>query len=315
MSSSAPGSARAPAASDVVTGVALACFATSIGGVTVVLTRLIIDETGPLSLTFLRYGIAALVLAGFLAVGPKPPRIAPRDFAIIAVIAIFMFTGFPYFMARALEDTTAARGALLFATAPVMTILTGAVFRVERLTAIKLAAVFLAISGTVLALSESAGDIAPNALRGDFFMFLGLASSTAFNVFSGRYLARYGTLYITTLMIFIGVLVLFVLALIFEAPFSGSLDFDLRGWTVILVLAIPGAALMIYSWSRALRLIPPTQATITVGLNPLTAILLSAWVLSEPVSPRAIGGFVLVVAAIVLANRRPRKGGGKRAPR
>ena len=75
----------------------------------------------------------------------------------------------------------------------------------------------------------------------------------------------------------------------------------------MLALAIPGAALMTFMYGKALELITPMNAAITVGLNPLTAILLGAVVLSEPVTVRVLAGFVLIVVGILLANWRPRR--------
>ena len=60
---------------------------------------------------------------------------------------------------------------------------------------------------------------------------------------------------------------------------------------------------MFIAWGRALQMISPTQAAIATGLNPVTAILLGAWLLAEPVSLRLLGGFVLVLTAIVLSTR------------
>ena len=82
---------------------------------TVALTRLIIDQTDPLSLSFFRYGIAALVLLGIMVAGRGIVRMTRRDTMMISLLGVFMYAAFPYCMARALEDTTAARGALLFA--------------------------------------------------------------------------------------------------------------------------------------------------------------------------------------------------------
>ena len=60
---------------------------------------------------------------------------------------------------------------------------------------------------------------------------------------------------------------------------------------------------MFLAWGRALQMISPTQATIAVGFNPVTAILLGAWLLSEPVSYRLLIGFILVVIAIFISAR------------
>lgn len=296
-----------PALRATISGVALASLSTSLGGVTVVLTRFVIAETDALTLAFVRYGIAALFLAAILLATTRIPRIARRDLIVISLLGIVMFTGFPFFMARALEDTTAARGALLFASMPLITILLGALFRVEALTRMKVLAVAVAMIGAATALGERVGPAAPDALRGDVLMFVAVLIASVYNVFSRRYLIRYGALTITVWTMLLGALVLMALAFSVGGAATGALDFSLQGWLIMLALAIPGAALMTFTYSKALQLITPMSAAITVGLNPLTAILLGAVVLAEPVTLPVLAGFVLIVAGIVLANWRLRE--------
>jgi drug/metabolite transporter (DMT)-like permease len=287
-------------------GVLFACMATSLGGMTVALTRLIIHQSDPLSLTFVRYGLGTMVLLLFLLPSLRFRMFLLRDLLWMTLLGAVMFAAFPYFMARALEDTTAARGALLFSTMPLITMALAATFKIERMTAQKGFSVALAIAGAALALSESTERIAPNALRGDFYMFLATLCACSFNIFSQRFMTRYGNMRVLVYTMFAGIMLLFVLALAFGQPFSGSLDFDASGWFIVFMLAIPGCALMMYTWSRALQLISPTQVAITVGLNPLTAIALGAWLMAEPVSWQVMAGFLLIAAAIVLANLRRR---------
>jgi drug/metabolite transporter (DMT)-like permease len=292
----------------LVIGFFWASVSTIIGGMTVALTRLIIDQSDPLSLAFLRYGLGGLVVAGILVMTKKPPKIREGDWLPIIGLGIVMFAAFPYFMAKSLEDTTAARGALLFAAMPLITIFLGAIFKVEKLTVTKSIAVIIAMIGTAIALGENIDEIAPNALTGDAFMFLGMASVSVFNVFSKKYLMHYGNLAVMTYTLFFGVITLFILAIFFGKPFSGSISFDLEGWFVIALLAVPGGAVMFLTWGRALQMISPTQAAIATGFNPVTAILLGAWLLSEPVSLRLLCGFALILVAILVSaksNRLP----------
>ncbi len=299
-------SVSSPALKTVLWGVFWASLSTSLGGMTVVFTRLIIEESDPLSLAFVRYGIAALIFLGVLLVQNRIPTFERRDMLFLTFIGTFMFAAFPFFMAKALEDTTAARGALIFSAMPLITICLASIARIEKLTAQKMLAVLVAIAGAAIALGENVDQIAPHALRGDVFMFLGMLSVSLFNVFSGKYLVRYGNLPVMTYSMFVGVLILLLLALIFGKPFSGSLTFDEWGWFIVFILAAPGGALMIFAWGQALRIITPTQATITIGFNPVTAILLAAWLLSEPITINVLLGFVLIFSAIVLASYRPR---------
>ena len=292
-----------PSTRILILGFFYASLSTTIGGMTVALTRLIIDQTDPLSLAALRYGLGGLVLAGILYFTRKPPKIQTGDWLAIIGLGIIMFAIFPYCMAKSLEDTTAARGGLLFAAMPLITILLAAIFKVEKLTVTKSIAVLIAILGTAIALGENVDSIAPNALTGDAFMLLGMCAVSIFNVFSRKYLKRYGNLALMTYSLFFGVVILSFLAIIFGKPFEGSLSFDFDGWFIIILLAIPGGAVMFLAWGRALQMISPTQAAIATGLNPVTAILLGAWLLAEPVSLRLLGGFALVLVAILVSTQ------------
>ena len=68
------------------------------------------------------------------------------------------------------------------------------------------------------------------------------------------------------------------------------------------MLAVPGGALMMYSWGRALLIITPTQAAILLGFNPLTAMFLGFLLIEEEVTVRFLAGFILVVSAVVFSN-------------
>ena len=290
--------------------VSLACFSTMLGGMTVALTRLVISETEPLSLAFIRYGIAALILlAYFLFTRKMIPRVAKPDIWVLIVLGIFMFTLFPFLMAKALVDTSAAHGGLIFSTMPLITMIISVTFGVEAINRYKVASVAIAILGTILALDTSTETYKEATLWGDIYMFLGITSASIFNVFSKKYLILYGYLFVITFTLFIGVAGLFVLALIFESPLSGSLDFSATGWLLVLILAIPGGTLMVTLWGKVLQMISPTQAAITIGFNPLTAIVLGAWFLSEGVSGLLFVGLILILVAIMVASYNPRPAG------
>jgi drug/metabolite transporter (DMT)-like permease len=73
------------------------------------------------------------------------------------------------------------------------------------------------------------------------------------------------------------------------------------------MLVIPGGVLMMYCWGNALQLISPTQAAISLGFNPLSAILLGSFILNEEITLKLIVGFLSIIIAITLANWRIKK--------
>lgn len=285
-------------------GVALISGAASIGGVTVVFTRYVIPETDAFTLAHVRYGLAALCLIALATSQRRKFRTDPRDRPALLLLAVMFYGAFPYCFARALADTTAARGALVYATMPLVTMVLGAVFRIERVTAWKIAAVAFAVTGVWIAVGIGSPAEAPNALRGDIIMFVATSISASYVVFAKRYVARYDGQAMTAWQMLIGSLALAPVAMIFGEPFSGSLDISLGGWLVIAALVVPGGAMMQMMFIKGLSYASPTQAAVAVGFNPMVAILLGAVTLSEPVTWRNMAGFALIVVAIFCANRR-----------
>ena len=70
----------------------------------------------------------------------------------------------------------------------------------------------------------------------------------------------------------------------------------------IFMLTVPGGVLMMFLWGKALQLISPTQASITLGLNPLSATILGHFILDEVVSSRIIIAIFIILIAIVISK-------------
>jgi drug/metabolite transporter (DMT)-like permease len=96
---------------------------------------------------------------------------------------------------------------------------------------------------------------------------------------------------------------LFCVAVVLGEPFSGSLDFSLSGWGAFLFLAVPGGAFMMWCFIKGFQMVTPVQAAVSVGFNPLTAIFFGAWLVGEAISTGSVIGFVLIVLAVLCANK------------
>ncbi len=284
-------------------GMTLVCSAASIGGLTVVMTRFVVPETDPFTLASVRYLIASACLLLLVAYQGRRFRVDPRDRLGLIVLALIFFAAFPYCFARALEDTTSARGALIYACMPLVTMFLAAIFRIERITSWKFFAVLFAIAGVWSAIGFDV-DAPPNAIRGDVIMAMGTAFSAAYTAFAKRYVMKYDGVAMTAWSMLLGSSALFGIAMVFGTPFSGSLDLSLKGWGALLFLALPGGALMMWCFISGFRLVTPTQAAIAVGCNPLTAILFAAWILLEPIGWSSAVGFALVTMAVLCANKK-----------
>ena len=291
-----------PSVRVMLTGIFFASLSACLGGTTFVFTRMVLPQTDPATLSFLRYGLIGLILFAFSAKKVLRISMIKRDLTGIIIIGLGMFAVFPFFMAFGLSYTTAARGGLLYATMPLATMVIASLFKIERLTWAKISSVILAMAGVVTAIGTKVSPDNLDLLKGDALVMMGVLGAAIFTVFSGKYMVKYGNLPVMVFSAISGVSATFVLSLFIGAPLDGSLTFDGFGWFAIFMLAVPGGALMMYSWGRALMIITPTQAAISLGFNPLTAMLLGALLIGEEITVQFIAGFIMVVSAVVLSN-------------
>ncbi|MGQ0674723.1 MAG: DMT family transporter [Rhodospirillales bacterium] len=285
-------------------GMASASVSALLGGSAVAFTRLAVHDVDPLAVATIRYGICALCLLPLLFV-LRLPR-GRRNWPMIALLALVFFVLFPLLFTQALVHTTAARGGLALATMPIQTMLLAAALRVERLTPRKLLGVALAFAGVTLALWQSLGAAVPDqAWRGDLLMAATGFFGACFNVAARVYLQRVPALLFTAGGSLLGA---GVLALALIAAGGGLLPAAPPAtWWALVYLGVFGGALTFVLWNHALARTSPTRVAVAVGLNPVSAMLLGAVFLDEPITPALVADLAAVLTGIALVSLPGRK--------
>ena len=279
-----------------------ASLSAMLGGSTFVFTRYVVDSIDPYTLSFLRYGLTGLILFLLSISVYMNKKFAKADLIPMCFLGLAMITLFPNFMALGLEHTTAARAGLLYATMPLCTIIIAYFFNIEKITLNKSLAVLLAILGVSFCMSERVDNNFHDTLKGDFLMMIGVLSASCFTVFSGKYLKKYGNIPVMIFVILIGTILNLIISMIFGNSIISLLEINKFEAAALLMLIIPGGVVMMYCWGKALQLISPTQAAISLGFNPLTAILLGSIILNEEITFKLGVGFISILMAIILAN-------------
>ena len=278
-----------------------------LGGSTFVFTRYVVDSIDPFTLSFVRYGLTGLILFLITISAFIKKKFDKTDLLPMSFLGLSMITLFPNFMALGLEYTTAARAGLLYATMPLCTIIIAYFFKIEKITINKSLAVLIAIAGVTFCMSEKVDSNFNQTLKGDFLMMIGVLAASCFTVFSGKYLKKYGNIPVMIYVIFIGTLINFSLSISFGSIYESFYQINEFELAALGMLIIPGGVLMMYCWGKALQIISPTQAAISLGFNPLSAILLGSIILNEQITFRLIVGFISIIIAIILVNWKVKK--------
>jgi drug/metabolite transporter (DMT)-like permease len=261
----------------------------------------VIGEIDPVALAFYRYLIAIVCLT------PLLPAIWPRsalpvaEVAKIALLGVLFFGFFPWAFSAALQETTAARGAVSLATIPVQTLLVAAAFGRERLSVPKVVGACLAFAGVAVVFGPAALASGRNHLLGDSLMLLGAFAAALYSVFGRPVFGRHGPMLVMTLAMGFGVTALAPLALAGGA-LAALRGLSPQGWLALVFLGTVGGAMQFALFTWALRWLAPSRAVLYLALNPISAVLLAMALLSEPVTPALLVGLLLVLAAIAVAN-------------
>ena len=282
-------------------GVSAAILWSALGGTSIVATRYVVGATDPLTLGAFRCGIgfAFLVLIALVQGGSWPQR---KDWLAVAGLGLVWFGLFPILFNASLMYTTAARGALALATAPLLTLIVSAMFGAEALTGRKLVGVLVAMVGVAIALLArlSDGPGTQGAWSGDLLMIGAALCLAVSNVWSKPLVRRTGPLQFTSVMMGSGSLVLIAISWA-RGGFNAAHQFDMGQWSAVLYLGIVGSAVTFYLWAFALRRTTPTAVAVSVTVNPIVASLMGVMLLNEPLSWNLVVGLLAVCAGIAIA--------------
>lgn len=287
-----------------------AALAACMLGSSFVAARWLLAELDPAPLAFLRFAIAGLFLLalGWMlrALGP----VRPLDLLGIAILGVLQFGVFHIAFNTGLVIIPASRAAIVFSLVTVATMLLAVATRQEPLRATRVAGVLAAVAGVATALSDEAtlGAVTGQAWHGDLLILVAVACGSAWNAATPPLLGRVTPVAVTVLAMWAGTLFLLPFAL--RQGLAAQLPaLSSTGLWLLLYLSIPTGGLSFFLWNWALRHSSPTRVAIFLPLSPITATLLGAALLGEPVGLKVGVGLGLVALGIWLAHwPAPRSG-------
>ena len=282
-------------ARDARLGLALVFTSTVAYATLPILTKIAYAEGLRLSaLLALRFSIA-MVFFEVMARREKPQPWSTR-LGLWAVGAVFLSESFAYF--KALQTLSAAETALIFYVYPVLVTLLSAALGIEALTVRGLAAAALAFTGAALTVAPSE---AGREVRGILYALTGATLYAAFIVLASRFVvsAQTAARHIAEL----GALVWMTIALAqgdLRVPSS-------RAWGAILGIAFFCTVIAHAAFLAGLGRVGPGRASVVSSLEVVVTVVLAVLVLHEQVGLRPFFGGALILVAVFVQVRVPRK--------
>jgi drug/metabolite transporter (DMT)-like permease len=270
--------------------------------------RLATGVVTPVTLTFLRWVLAALII-GVLA-RPHLARdlaMLRRHWKLLAALGGLGFAGFNLLLYAALNYTTAINVTIEQSAMPVLIMLVNFVAFRQRIGALQA----LGVAATIAGVAVTATRGAPLALldsgvnRGDAIMMFAVLLYAGYAV-ALRFKPAVHWLSLLFAMA-LAALVCVTPMFLVEIAVAGFQPLSVRGWLIVLYTAVFPSLVSQLFFLRGVELIGSNRAGLFINLVPIFGALLAVVILGEAFRAYHLAGLVLVLGGIMLAERfRPR---------
>ena len=252
-----------------------------------------------------RFGLAAVLMWGLLAVRRLSPRVPLRTLIGLLLMGGIGYVGQSFAFFTALQTIPAATTALLLYTYPAMVSVLAWVILKQRISRMGALALALATAGCALVVGGPAA-LPAQAQIDPAGMAWGLAAALIYSLYiiaGTRITANVPPLVASTYIISAAAAVFLGAGWI-----GGTLNFavDAGGWAAMIGIALICTVLAIAAFFAGLTRLGPGRASILSTVEPLVTFLLAALVLGEALSLIQVGGGALILSA-VLVLQWPRK--------
>ncbi len=275
-----------------------------IWGATPVVTKIAVTAVDAVTGGILRTVLAALVTAPIAVLaGVARPKTRGQA-ALIAVSGFGGFVGFPLLFTFGLGHTSASHGALVLATLPVFTGLIAAVVDRKAPPARWWTGAVIAVAGEAFLIGFRFGfDAAGASVFGDLLVLAGCVFAATGYVAGGRLTESIGTWPTTLWGVTIGG-VLLAPALAFVPVGAAWETPGATGLLAIAYLALGSTLLAYVSWYWALAKGGIVRMAASQFVQPVVGLALAAVILSEPMTWPLAASAALILAGVVIIQRR-----------
>jgi len=264
----------------------------------------------PVEFLLIRFLIVSiLILPAFLIKFKKHP-FKIKDLPMLILVALCGTSITLGLLFWGLSKTSTLDSAVISSTTPLMIVLAGAFFLKEIITKQEKLGLFLAFSGTAIAIISPLFNgkmFHSGNTFGNLLVFLSNLTWVTYSILSKKLAKKYPSFNITAFSFFVGLITFLPLFLIQNPDLSAlrhQLPAALPG---ILYMSIFGSIIAYFTYTYGFSLIEASEATLFTYLQPLfTAPLAVLW-LKETMKAPFIIGAVFIALGVFLTEYKPKK--------
>lgn len=256
-----------------------------------------------LSFSAIRFLLASILLWAIVRMVEPPTAISSSTLWRLIGLGIIGNTAYQIAFMTGLTMTTATNSSLLVASTPMVVVLLGVLFGVERPTGAVWGAVVIGTAGVVLIVLSKGGGAAfgDSTVRGDLLTFGAVVCWAVFTIGVRALKAEITPLRLTAIATTAGTPGLVLLALP-ELPTVAWHTLPRSVWTAIGYASVLSIVLAYIIWNAMVRQVGSARTALLGMMVPLWAALIAALTLGERPTLVQGAGALLIVASVLVSR-------------
>lgn len=282
----------------------LIIFLTSTAAFTPISAKYTVTQISPLSLAFLRFGMATLLLIGVCLYRKIDFRIEKKDYLK------FLFSGFlvipfnQFVFLVGIKMSAASHSGVLYSCTPMIVYIASIFLGHEKFQGKKIFTISLTIIGIFLIFYENVINVQKDGhdiLIGDILLFFAVLSFALYLAFSKSLIVKYGSLKAQTLSFTIGS-IMYIPVFLYDMHNINFANVDAYGWIGYFHLTFVVAFASYFLYNYTTKFIHTSTLTTLTNTAPVFAIIFSWILLKESLSYFFIIGAVITFIGVFLTQ-------------
>lgn len=247
------------------------------------------------SVLFYRFALAVVMLGMLMAARRKSLKVSRRELSLLCALGVvFSTSSITLYFSFCFMDAGIA-STLLFVY-PVMVAVIMALLFKEKLPAVSVFAIMLALSGIAMLYHGDGG--ATLSTRGVMLVMFSSLSYAVYIVVVNKSPLRMSSMKLTFYVLFFGMLT--VLTNSFITGLHIQMLTTPRMWSCAFMLALLPTVFSLVLMTISVHETGSTPTAVMGALEPLTAVVIGVAVFGEQLTPRLAAGIVLILTAVIM---------------
>lgn len=226
-----------------------------------------------------------------------------KQFGFIVLLALLMFVGANGLSTWSLNYIPTGLSALIGALYPLSVVLIEAIFyKKNNATGLTYLGMFLGIIGVGVVFYENAFHTQPKGFGYGLALSITAMLCWSFaTIFISKSNIKLNAYYSAGMQMFVGSFLLYFFAVIAKQTVSFN-QISAKAWWVIGYLVIAGSIIAFVAFIYSLKVLPPAISSLYAYINPLVAMVVAYFVVSEKLTWNILWGAIITLAGVYLVN-------------